>query len=68
MDRIPWMGVRYCLPNMLPAIGSIPRQQNAWCASDHVHQGLTQGPTTGRLLAKMMSGQAPFVNPEPYSP
>jgi D-amino-acid dehydrogenase len=27
---------------------------------------LTLGPTTGRLLAEMMTGQTPFCDPAPY--
>lgn len=68
VESTPWMGVRPCLPDMLPAIGPMPGQANAWCAFGHAHQGLTLGPITGRLLAEMMSGQAPLVDPAPYSP
>jgi D-amino-acid dehydrogenase len=25
------------------------------------------GPVTGRLLAEMMTGEAPFTDPQPYS-
>ena len=70
-DRVeagPWMGVRPCTPDMLPIIGRMPGQHGAWCAFGHAHQGLTLGPTTGRLLAEMMLGEAPFVSPEPYRP
>ncbi|NKE43782.1 FAD-binding oxidoreductase [Roseomonas frigidaquae] len=68
-DRVedkPWLGVRPCTPDMLPVIGRLPGQQGAWCAFGHAHQGLTLGPTTGRLLAEMMTGEAPFLPPEPY--
>jgi D-amino-acid dehydrogenase len=53
---------------MLPIIGRLPGQDGVWCAFGHAHQGLTLGPTTGRLLADMMTGAAPFLNPEPYRP
>jgi hypothetical protein len=33
----------------------------------HQHHGLTLGPATGRLLAEMMTGQAPFTDPGPYA-
>lgn len=68
-DRVeaePWMGVRPCTPDMLPIIGPLPGQAGAWCAFGHAHQGLTLGPTTGRLLAEMMTGEAPFLDPAPY--
>lgn len=68
VEAAPWMGVRPCLPDMLPAIGPMPGQPGAWCAFGHAHQGLTLGPTTGRMLAAMMSGERPFLDPEPYRP
>lgn len=68
IDATPWMGVRPCTPDMLPIIGRMPGQQGVWCAFGHAHQGLTLGPTTGRLLAEMMVGEQPFVSPEPYQP
>lgn len=68
VDAAPWMGVRPALPDMLPAIGRAPSHDNLWCAFGHAHQGLTLGPTTGRLLAEMMSGETAFINPEPYRP
>ncbi|MGK7864474.1 NAD(P)/FAD-dependent oxidoreductase [Falsiroseomonas sp. E2-1-a4] len=68
VDDKPWMGVRPCTPDMLPVIGPLPGQPGAWCAFGHAHQGLTLGPTTGRLLAEMMTGEAPFLPPEPYRP
>ncbi|UPY37170.1 FAD-dependent oxidoreductase [Sediminicoccus sp. KRV36] len=66
VDASPWMGVRPCTPDMLPIIGPLPGQAGAWCAFGHAHQGLTLGPTTGRLLAEMMCGEAPFLDPAPY--
>ncbi len=64
----PWMGVRPCTPDMLPIIGPLPGQHGAWCAFGHAHQGFTLGPTTGRLLAEMMMGETPFIDPKPYLP
>ncbi|GGC54469.1 D-amino-acid dehydrogenase [Siccirubricoccus deserti] len=68
LDNAPWMGVRPCTPDMLPIIGRMPGRNGAWCAFGHAHQGLTLGPTTGRLLAELMTGETPFVSPEPYQP
>jgi D-amino-acid dehydrogenase len=66
VEATPWMGTRPCMPDMLPVIGPLPGQDGAWCAFGHAHQGLTLGPTTGRMLAEMMTGEAPFIPPEPY--
>lgn len=66
VEREPWMGVRPCTADMLPIIGKFPGQQGLWCAFGHAHQGFTLGPTTGRLIAEMMDGETPFIDPEPY--
>jgi D-amino-acid dehydrogenase len=68
VDAEPWMGVRPCMPDMLPVIGAVPGQTGLWACFGHGHQGLTLGPSSGRLLAEMMSGEAPFVDPAPYRP
>ena len=66
VDKTPWMGVRPCTPDMLPIIGKAPGRDDVWCAFGHAHQGLTLGPSTGRLIAEMMTGDGPFVDPAPY--
>jgi len=62
----PWMGVRPCTPDMMPIIGPARRQPHLWFAFGHAHQGFTLGPATGRLLAEMITGDAPFVDPAPF--
>jgi D-lysine oxidase len=66
VEQTPWMGIRPCTPDMLPIIGRVPSQPHLWGAFGHAHQGFTLGPTTGRLLAEMMTGDAPFVDPTPF--
>lgn len=66
VEPAPWMGTRPCLPDMMPVIGPIRAQPHLWGAFGHAHQGFTLGPTTGRLLAEMMTGDAPFVDPAPF--
>lgn len=62
-----WLGRRPCLPDMLPIIGPAPRHQGLWFDFGHHHLGFTLGPVSGRLLAEMMTGEAPFTDPAPYS-
>lgn len=66
VDDKPWMGARPCLPDMLPVLGEAPRHPGLWFDFGHQHHGLTLGPVTGRLLAEMMTGEAPFTDPTPY--
>jgi D-amino-acid dehydrogenase len=68
LDTEPWMGARPCTPDMLPVIGPAPRHANLFFAFGHAHHGLTLAAVTGRLVAEMMTGEAPFVDPSPYSP
>ena len=67
LDAKPWIGARPCLPDMLPVIGSAPRHTGLWFDFGHQHHGLTLGPATGRLLAEMMTGEAPFADPGPFA-
>jgi D-amino-acid dehydrogenase len=67
LDAEPWRGARPCLPDMLPIIGLAPRHRGLWLAFGHAHHGFTLGPATGRLLAEMMTGQAPFCDPAPFA-
>jgi len=66
VDAQPWLGRRPCLPDMLPVIGRAPRHQGLWLDFGHHHLGLTLGPVSGRLLAEMMTGETPFIDPTPY--
>jgi len=66
LDPAPWLGKRPCLPDMAPVIGPAPRHKGLWFDFGHQHLGLTLGPVSGRLLAEMMVGEAPFVDPKPF--
>jgi D-amino-acid dehydrogenase len=67
IDATPWMGRRPCMPDMLPVIGKAARHAGLWFNFGHQHHGLTLGPATGRLLAEMMTGAAPFADPSPFA-
>ena len=65
-EASPWLGRRPCLPDMRPVIGPFPGKPGLWLDFGHHHLGLTLGPITGRLLAEIMSGETPFVDPAPF--
>ncbi|RCS23438.1 FAD-binding oxidoreductase [Phyllobacterium salinisoli] len=67
LDKKPWLGLRPCLPDMRPVIGAAPRHSGLWFNFGHAHHGLTLGPVSGRLLAELMTGEKPFVDPAPYT-
>lgn len=68
VEADPWMGSRPCLPDMLPVIGAARGQPGLWLLFGHGHHGLTEGPASARLLAEMMTGEAPFLPVAPYAP
>lgn len=67
VEPTPWMGSRPCLPDMLPVIGRAPGQAGLWLDVGHNHLGLTLGPTSGRLLAELMTGVQPFADAKPFA-
>jgi D-amino-acid dehydrogenase len=67
LDAEPWMGARPCTPDMLPVIGRAPRHRGLWFAFGHAHHGFTLGPATGRLVAELITGEPPFVDPAPFA-
>jgi D-amino-acid dehydrogenase len=56
------------MPDMLPLLGRAPRHDGLWLHFGHGHQGFTLGPTTGRMLAELMSGEQPIVEASAFRP
>jgi D-amino-acid dehydrogenase len=67
VESEPWMGSRPCFADSRPVIGRAPGQGGLWLAYGHGHWGLTLGAATGRLLAEMMTGATPFMDPTPFA-
>ena len=65
---IPWMGMRPSLPDGLPVIGRSRRHSRIFYAFGHGHLGMTQGPATGEMVADMIAGNTPAINPAPFAP
>jgi D-amino-acid dehydrogenase len=61
-----WMGRRPCFPDSLPIVDRAWDHKGLWLNFGHGHLGFTLGPITGRLIAEMMTGEAPVVDPLPY--
>jgi glycine/D-amino acid oxidase-like deaminating enzyme len=63
-----WAGLRPWLPDHLPAIGPSGAAAGLWLATGHEGAGVALGPVTGRLVAQLYAGEAPIVDPGPFSP
>jgi D-amino-acid dehydrogenase len=62
-----WMGFRPSTPDSLPILGATPGRPGLHLAFGHGHFGMTGGPPSGRLVARLITGQAPGIDPAPYS-
>lgn len=63
-----WMGHRPSMPDSLPCIGRARDCGDVVLAFGHGHIGLASGALTGRLVADIVSGKRPVIDPKPYSP
>jgi D-amino-acid dehydrogenase len=63
-----WFGWRPMTPDSLPIIGPSPALSNVWIAAGHNMLGLSMAPATGRLVAELIAGEQPHIDPRAYSP
>jgi len=61
-----WMGFRPSTPDSLPILGGVSGRPGLWLAFGHGHFGMSGGPPSGRLLARLITGAAPGIDPAPY--
>jgi D-amino-acid dehydrogenase len=62
----PWCGLRPMSADGVPIIGATPIP-NLWLNTGHGHLGWTMAAGSGQLLAELMSGEIPALDPKPYS-
>ena len=60
------MGCRPSLPDSVAAIGPVARHPGLFAAVGHGHDGMIGAPSTGRLIAEMMTGAKPHIDPVAY--
>lgn len=63
-----WAGWRPMSVDDLPIIGRAPGLAGAWLATGHGMLGMSMSAATGLLLAELMAGRAPSLDPTPYDP
>ncbi len=61
-----WTGFRAATPDKLPLIG--PWREGQWLAAGHEGLGITTSLATGQLLADLVAGRTPAIDPVPYDP
>jgi len=61
-----WSGLRPCSPDSLPFIGRAGRYDNLYVACGGGHIGMGLAPAGGRLLAQLVAGRSPDIDPTPF--
>ncbi|MBD9426800.1 FAD-dependent oxidoreductase [Pseudomonas sp. PDM15] len=63
-----WAGLRPGSPDGIPYIGELPQYPGLWLNCGHYRNGLVLAPASCELLKNLMLGEAPIIDPAPYSP
>jgi D-amino-acid dehydrogenase len=61
-----WVGMRPMCHDDLPVIGRVPGIRNLILAVGHGMTGLSMATGTGRLVADIIVGKAPHIDPRPF--
>lgn len=65
-DTEEWMGPRPSTPDSVPYLGDVPGFPNLYAAYGHGHTGMTMGPQTGEVIARLIAGEPPEIDMTPY--
>ncbi|MDG9922191.1 MULTISPECIES: FAD-dependent oxidoreductase [unclassified Pseudomonas] len=63
-----WAGLRPGSPHGVPFIGGVPAFPGLWLNCGHYRNGLVLAPASCQLLADLILGREPIVDPAPYCP
>ena len=63
-----WAGLRPGSADGQPSIGQVPTIANAFVAAGHFRAGLHQSTGTALLLADLITGASPEIDPTPFDP
>ncbi|WP_040679062.1 NAD(P)/FAD-dependent oxidoreductase [Rhizobium mesoamericanum] len=64
---VEWSGHRPATPDSLPVIGRSSLSPHIIYAFGHGHLGLTQGPSTGKIVGDLLFDRAPGLDLSPFS-
>lgn len=63
-----WSGLRPYPRDKFPLIGPLPGVPGYFVASGHEGLGITLAPITGKLIAELVTGAPPSIDPAPVAP
>ena len=62
-----WSGLRPGTPQNLPTISAHPNIENLYLNTGHFRYGLTMAPASARLVADLISGNQPLIDPSHFA-
>jgi D-amino-acid dehydrogenase len=68
VERERWFGWRPMTCDDIPIIGAVPGRKGVWLATGHGMMGIGMSTGTGQLVADLVTGRAPAIDPAPYAP
>ncbi|CAN5666611.1 FAD-dependent oxidoreductase [soil metagenome] len=68
VKREEWYGWRPLACDDLPIIGAVPARDHIWLATGHGMLGVSMSTATASLVADLVCGHAPRIDPVPYAP
>ncbi|RMH88384.1 FAD-dependent oxidoreductase [Lysobacter pythonis] len=66
--RERWFGWRPMSLDDVPLIGRIPGRRSSWLVTGHGMMGMGMSAGSGQLLADLLTGAEPAIDPTPFSP
>ncbi|SEN66482.1 Glycine/D-amino acid oxidase [Gemmobacter aquatilis] len=61
-----WGGMVDCTPDAIPVIGPVLSRPGVYISAGHTGHGFGIGPAAGRLVADLIRGDTPSVDPRPF--
>jgi glycine oxidase len=62
-----WAGLRPGSPQGIPYIGEHSKLKGLYVNAGHFRNGIVTGPASARLLADILLGREPILDPAPYT-
>jgi D-amino-acid dehydrogenase len=66
-DPEQWVGLRPMMVDDIPVIDRSHLQRNLVLATGHGTTGMSMAPGTGKLVAEIITGRHPHIDPSPYA-
>ena len=67
-SAVEWVGMRPLTPDGVPILGALPTCANVFVATGHQMLGMTLAPSTGRVMAELITDGRSAIDLRPFAP